>query len=96
MVSEGRVLVNGTRVTWPDYRMKNGDLLQIDPKYWKEIYSQAQNPFMRIWSFIPSYLEVSYPTLSTILVSPPKFNQIPSPYPRFMIENMGAFYSKRG
>jgi small subunit ribosomal protein S4 len=95
MVSEGRILVNGRKVTWPDYRLKNGDLLQVDPKYWKEIYAVAQNPFQRIWSFLPSYLEVSYPTLSTIMLRSPKFNEIPSPYPKFMIENMGAFYSKR-
>lgn len=96
MVSEGRILVNGRKVTWPDYRLKNGDMLQVNPKYWDEVIPLAKNPFQRIWSFVPSYLEVSYPTLSAVMIKAPKFSEIPSPYPRFMVENMGAFYSKHG
>lgn len=95
MISEGLVLVNGRRVLYPDYRIKKGDLVQIDSKSTSKVESLANHPYVRLWAFIPSYLEVSFSSFSAILVREPTLNEIPSPFPRKLIDNMGSFYSKR-
>lgn len=95
MISDGKVLVNGRRVLYPDFRLRPGDILQIDPKHAESVRSLVQHPLIRLWSFIPSYLEVSFSSLSTSLISIPELSQIPHPFPKTMIENLSAFYSKR-
>lgn len=95
LVSEGKVLVNGRRVTFPDQRLKVGDVLQIDPKHADKVRSLADHPFIRLWSFIPSYLEVSFSSLSSSLIRAPSFVEIPHPFPRRMVNSFAAFYSKR-
>lgn len=95
MISEGNVLVNGRRVTYPDYRVKEGDLVQMDKAAAEHVQSLANHPYVRMWAFIPAYLEVSFSSLSAIMIREPKLEEIPSPLPRRLIDNMGSFYSKR-
>lgn len=95
LVNEGNVHVNGRRVTFPDYRLSPGDVLQIDPKAMEKVRSLANHPFIRLWSFIPSYLEVSFSSLTSVLIKEPTIAEIPHPFPQRMLDNFSAFYSKR-
>ena len=96
MVSEGRIMVNGRMVDKPDHRMKDGDMLQVRPKYWHEVYPVVDNPWARFWGFVPEYLEVSYTALATMFIRKPSVHEIPHPFPSRMISNMAAYYSKKG
>lgn len=95
MVSNCQILVNGKTVSRPGHSVSDGDVIQIAPPATPGVFKNARHPMIRLWSFIPSYLEVSYANLATVFLRSPKFEDIPSPYPRYMIENMAAFYSKR-
>lgn len=95
MISEGLVLVNERRVLYPDYRVKQGDLVRMDSEATGHVQALANHPYARMWAFIPAYLEVSFASLSTILIRKPKLEEIPSPFPRRLVDNMGSFYSKR-
>lgn len=95
MASSGMVLLNGNEIKRPGLQLTEGDVLQIKPSRAYESYLKSHHPMIRLWSFIPNYLEVNFPTLSTVLLHKPMFDQIPNPYPRYMIDNTSAFYSKR-
>lgn len=95
MISEGKVSVNGRRITFPDFRLKEGDILQIDPKQAEKVRSLANHPLIRLWAFTPSYLEVSHSSLSASLIRQPAIEEIPHPFPKTMLQNFAAFYSKR-
>jgi small subunit ribosomal protein S4 len=96
MASTGQVIVNGTRIWRPGYSLSDGDIIQIHPAAAPGVYGAVNHPMIRLWSFIPAYLEVNHANLSAVFMRAPKFEEIPSPYPKSMIENMSAFYSKRG
>lgn len=96
MVSDGRVLVNGRRIRFPDYRLEEGDILQIGKTYASHTYALATHSMIRLWAFLPAYFEVDYATLSAIFLRKPMLSEIPSPYPETMVANMAGFYSKRG
>lgn len=95
MVSDGKVLVNGRRVEYPDFRLKEGDVMQIDPKHAGSVRRIADHPFIRLWGFIPSYLEVSHSSMCATLIRRPSMLEIPHPFPQAMLSSLGAFYSKR-
>lgn len=94
MVSTGQILVNGDRVRSPGHLIKVGDVLQVNTNVAANVYKFADHPMIRIWSFIPAYLEVDYATLSAVLIKEPQYSEIPNPFPRHTIENMNAFYTK--
>lgn len=96
LASSGQVLVNGKRILRPGHILEAGDLLQIAPSSRPQVLRSALHPMIRLWAFLPRYLEVDYSTLSLVLVKQPSFKDIPSPFPKQMIDAMGAFYSKRG
>lgn len=96
MVSGGRIAVNGKPVRLPDTRLQDGDMLQVLPRFWHEVYRVHDNPWSRIWAFNPAYLEVSYSAMATVFLRTPKIEEIPSPYPIQVIDNMAAYYSKKG
>lgn len=96
MASTGQILVNGKEISRPGHVLQVGDVIQVRPACANETYKIATHPMIRLWSFIPQYLDVNFPTLSAVLLKEPAFDEIPNPYPRRMIENTAAFYSKRG
>jgi len=95
MISEGKVSINGRRITYPDCRLGTGDIIQVDPKYAESVRSLVNHPLIRLWSFIPAYLEVSFSSLSAMVIREPTMAEIPHPFPKVMLENFAAFYSKR-
>lgn len=96
MVSAGQILVNGERIRRPGLQLGDGDVLQVAPQLAPRVYRNVNHPMIRMWAFLPSYLEVNLPTLSTVFLRQPSFAELPSPYPRPMIDNCAAYYSKRG
>lgn len=96
MASAGQVLVNGSRIWRPGFTVQDGDVIQIYPPAIPHVLKTKSHSMVRLWSFVPEYLEVNRSNLSAVFLRKPRFEEIPSPYPRSMVENMGAFYSKRG
>jgi len=95
MVAEGKVLVNGQCTRFAGRQLRIGDVLQIDPKEAGSIKKLVNHPFIRLWGFLPSYLEVSHSSLSASLIRSPVMDEIPHPFTQKMLENFSAFYSKR-
>jgi small subunit ribosomal protein S4 len=94
MITEGKVLVNGTKSFYSSKMLRPGDLIQMDRPCWDEVAKIADNPYLKIWAYIPRYFEVNYSVLAAVLVSHPKFEDVPSPYAKEMVEKMGAYYQK--
>lgn len=95
MVSEGRVRVNGEIVKMPDYRLRVGEIAEVDVESREMVYKLAKHPMIRLWSFLPPYLEVDFKHLMTSLIRKPGIDEIPCPYPRSVLDNTAMFYSKR-
>jgi ribosomal protein S4 len=96
ITSAGMVLVNGIQAERPSQYLNDGDVLQIKPEYAEYIYTRATHPMIRLWSFIPKYLEVNFSNLSAVFLHEPQFDQVPHPFSRLVIDNAAGFYSKRG
>lgn len=97
IVSLGGITVNGRKVTYPDCRLHDGDVLQVNSLFQEQLQkSTLEHPLIRLWAFIPAYLEINFATMSVIFLRTPRLEDIPSPYTRNMIENLNSFYSKRG
>lgn len=94
MISTGQVVVNNVQIKRPSYALSDGDILQVIPSATKQVYKHLQRPFMKMWGFLPAYLEVSFATLSVVLIRKPIFDEIPHPFPRKMIQDMNGFYYK--
>jgi ribosomal protein S4 len=94
IVSDGGIMVNGRKSTFASKRLDSGDLVQVTPKFKKQMMEIAENHFLKLWAYIPKYLEVDYEILSFVLVQRPEFDDIPSPYPKDMIRKMGAHYQR--
>lgn len=92
LTSSGNVLVNGQKIVHPGYEVKDGDIVQIAPDSASKVYKVMGQPFIKCWGFLPTYLEVNYSILATTFLRSPRLEEIPSPYPRFMVENMAQFY----
>lgn len=96
LVSSGQVLLNGSIVRNPSHSLQDGDIIQVSPDAYRRVHAASAHPMIRYWAFTPAYLEVSFTSMAAVFLRKPRFEEIPNPYPRFMIENMGSFYSKRG
>lgn len=97
LASSGCVLINNEKVTRPSHQLKDGDVIQIKPTIspTTRIHKLSKHPMINFWSFIPSYLEVDHSTLSAVYLRKPCFDEIPHPFPRYMIDNTSSFYSKK-
>ena len=91
---DGGLLVNGEKSEFASRRLKPGDLVQVADKFKEQVRKIADNPFLKLWAFIPKYVEVDYETMSFVLVDRPRFDDIPSPYPKEMVRKMGEFYRR--
>lgn len=95
LVSSGAILVNNRRTQHPDYRLSPGDIVSVAPEYADKVRTLADHPFIRLWSFIPAYLEVSSRSLASTLIQMPTIANIPHPFNQELIDNFAAFYTKR-
>ncbi|KAI8967104.1 hypothetical protein BDF20DRAFT_251531 [Mycotypha africana] len=88
----GKVLVNGKKLAHPSHKLKEGDIVTVDPhaiQFLKGEIGQeldfTPKPFSQPFLFVPEYLEVNYNTCQTVFlrkpISRPGRTEIPSPYP---------------
>lgn len=94
IVNDGGVLINGKKSKFASQILAPGDLVQVGDKFREQVLTVPDNPFLKLWGYVPKYLQVDYEIMSFVLISKPKFDEIPSPYPREMVRKMGAFYQR--
>lgn len=66
LISHGKVFVNGKKMVNYDYLVKPGDVITLDPK----IHFLIKNHLLQLNTerLVPSYLQISYKTLSIVMV----------------------------
>ncbi|CAO3644883.1 unnamed protein product [Cunninghamella blakesleeana] len=88
----GKVLVNGKKFTYPSHKLKEGDIITVDPQAIQMLKGEKGTelsfelkPYAQPFLFVPEYLEVNYNTCQTVFlrtpISRPGRSEIPSPYP---------------
>ena len=90
-VNHGHVLVNGKRVNVPSYKVKDGDVVQVDPRK-KDMLLVAEGVESNERD-VPDYIEVDNGDLKAKFVRAPKLADVPYPVtmePNLVIE----FYSR--
>ncbi len=90
-VSHGHVMVNGSRVTIPSYRVREGDVIEVRERsrqlgmVLEAIESGERN--------VPDYLDVDHRALKAVFTRTPALSDIP--YPVMMEPNLVVeFYSR--
>ncbi|RKP06879.1 hypothetical protein THASP1DRAFT_17886 [Thamnocephalis sphaerospora] len=108
MVRHGKVKVNGRKLAYPSYNLKDGDIITVEPSAIQMLSGEAgtdmeytPKPYSQPFHFLPEYLEVDYTTCSAVFlrapVSRPGRSEVPSPYPPEMHQLAHEFYvRKRG
>ena len=64
LITHGHVFVNKKVVKTNSYILKKGDLIEINPKYHKLIYTNIQRSF--IWPIPPKYLLINFRTFQIL------------------------------
>ncbi|CDS12132.1 hypothetical protein LRAMOSA04327 [Lichtheimia ramosa] len=88
----GKVKVNGKKLGFPSHKVKDGDVISVDPHAIQMLKGEKgtelefePKPFSQPFLFVPEYLEVNYKTCQTVFlrspISRPGRSEIPSPYP---------------
>ncbi|KAI9493478.1 hypothetical protein BDB00DRAFT_823222 [Zychaea mexicana] len=88
----GKVKVNGKKLAFPSHKVKDGDVISVDPQAIQMLKGEKgtelefePKPFSQPFLFVPEYLEVNYNTCSTVFlrspISRPGRTEIPSPFP---------------
>lgn len=95
LVCFGNLAVNGIIKRIPGDLVKDGDLIQVLPERQGKARSVLDHCYRKVWGFIPSYLEVNPVTLSAVFLHQPKWEEIPSPYPRKMIDYTSLYYTHK-
>ncbi|KAJ1836567.1 hypothetical protein LPJ63_000209 [Coemansia sp. RSA 2711] len=109
MIAHGKVKLNGKPFAFPSHRVKDGDVVSVDPEAvttlvkpgsGSEVLDFKPQPYQQPWMFIPEYLEVNYNTCSTIFMreplTKPHNTEVPSPYPPNFHALAYKFYNRRG
>jgi ribosomal protein S4 len=65
IIVHGKVLVNNKPIKIPSYILKQGDLISINPKFYKLIEKNIKNS--NIWPIPPKYLSINYKTMEIII-----------------------------
>jgi small subunit ribosomal protein S4 len=91
VVNHGHVLVNGKRVNVPSYSVRDGDVVQIDPR--KKDMPLVLEAIELPERDIPDYLEVDHNALKASFVRGPKLADVP--YPVQMEPNLVIEYYSR-
>ncbi|KAF7721247.1 mitochondrial 37S ribosomal protein nam9 [Apophysomyces ossiformis] len=87
----GKVLVNGKKMPYPSHKVKDGDMISVDPHAIQMLKGEKgtelkfePKPFSQPFLFVPEYLEVNYKTCQTVFlrspISRPGRSEIPSPF----------------
>lgn len=95
LISKKMVLVNGKLVKIPGTYINVGDMVSIRKEHWPSLFNSVNNPFRKIWGFVPNYLDVNFMSCSAILIKRPQYEEIPIPFPRSLIEAAGNFFTRR-
>ncbi|KAI8148518.1 hypothetical protein BJV82DRAFT_506588 [Fennellomyces sp. T-0311] len=88
----GKVKVNGKKLAFPSHKVKDGDVITVDPHAIQQLKGEKGTeldfevkPFSQPFLFVPEYLEVNYNTCQTVFlrspISRPGRSEIPSPFP---------------
>ncbi|KAI9278001.1 hypothetical protein BY458DRAFT_432401 [Sporodiniella umbellata] len=88
----GKVLVNGKKMAYPSHKLRDGDVVTVDPQAIQFLKGEKGNeleftpkPFSQPFLFVPEYLEVNYNTCQSVFlrepISRPGRTEIPSPFP---------------
>jgi small subunit ribosomal protein S4 len=91
IVNHGHILVNGKRVNVASYNVKDGDVVQIDPR--KKDMPLVLEAIESAERDVPDYLEVDHNALKATFVRGPKLADVPFPVqmePNLVIE----YYSR--
>lgn len=64
LISHGKVFVNKVHVKTPSYKLKPGDLISINPKFYTLVEQNIKNS--QTWPIPPKYLIINYKTLEII------------------------------
>jgi small subunit ribosomal protein S4 len=64
LIIHNKILVNNKLVKTKSYLLKPGDLISVDPKYFKLIDTNVQQA--NLWPIPPKYLTINYRTLQII------------------------------
>ncbi|EPZ36692.1 alpha-L RNA-binding motif-containing protein [Rozella allomycis CSF55] len=88
------VVVNGKKMRNPDYRVNEGDVIQIIQKNQERHFNKTYgSPYYKLNAFIPPNLEVNFRNMSIFVVYKPKFDELPQPYDRQVIESAINYYN---
>lgn len=94
MVAGGMICVNGRQELRASFAVSDNDLIHVVPQAAPLVYGRLKNEFMKMWAFIPSYLEVDYATLAISFLRKPVFSEIPHPFPKRMLDDLNGYYYK--
>jgi ribosomal protein S4 len=106
MVSHGKVTVNGVKMAYPSHRVKDGDVIRVQPQAIRMltnaqdgVYAYSEPAFSAPFMFLPDYLQVNYPTCSAVFLRSPKWRlgrvEIPSPHPPDVHALAHEFYARK-
>ncbi|ORX83010.1 alpha-L RNA-binding motif-containing protein [Basidiobolus meristosporus CBS 931.73] len=106
-ILHGNVYVNEKKLPYPSHRVKDGDVVRIEPSAVCTLSGTpgqeltfTPKPYQQPWMFLPDYLEVNYNTCSTIFlrspISKPGKVEVPSPFPPEVHALAYEFYVKKG
>lgn len=65
LIVHGKTLVNNKPVRIPSYKIMPGDLISIDPTFYKLIEKNIKNS--EIWPIPPKYLSINYKTMEIVV-----------------------------
>jgi|NorSeaMetagenome_1021524.scaffolds.fasta_scaffold01506_6 small subunit ribosomal protein S4 len=90
LISHGKILVNGKKTANYNYLVKPGDIITLDFK----IHSLVKNTLLKakLQRIIPSYLQVSYKTLTIIMVKEINISYLAQLFP-FWVNLKNIFYN---
>ena len=95
LVSDGRISVNHQVIRQPSHLLQNGDLVTLDGKAIQRHQALvSRTPWIKFWSHIPAYLEVSYRVGAMVFLKAPEYSELIHPFPRPMIQALGRFYHR--
>ncbi|KAI7868598.1 hypothetical protein BDF14DRAFT_1995150 [Spinellus fusiger] len=101
----GKVKVNGAKLAFPSHKLKDGDVVTVDPHSIQMLKGEKETeldfefkPFSQPFLFVPEYLEVNYNTCQTVLlrspISRPGRSEIPSPLPQELHSLAYEYYAR--
>jgi ribosomal protein S4 len=65
LILHGKVFVNNNSIRIPSYRIKQGDLIHMDPRYYFLIEKNLKR--INLWTIPPKHLTINYKTLEIIV-----------------------------